>query len=763
MNIVKLLSLLAAMSPVSTVIADPLVTPEWIWHSLDRSVAQECSVQRTFDLPEPVAQATLRFAADFCRCRVFLNGELLADVDDFGPWPEIDVTSELRSGSNTLQLSAAASVDNSPTAVALELAVTLVSGKQIHVLTGPDWELAPSDDAPASASRTVAAFGHVDPHLWAPAARVTSFDDYTQWMQAGESGNGGDTVRFSVSPGFEIRRIRTAAADEGSWVSMAFDPQGRLTIAREDKGLLRMTLSPDGTAVDRVDTINDSLLECRGLLYAYDSLYANANNSKGLYRLTDTNGDDQFDDVKLLREFPGGVGHGRNDLALGPDGMIYSIHGDSVDVPRDNILDRTSPLRADRIKQETIEGHVIRTDRDGQHWELVCTGLRNPYGIDFNADGELFTYDADAEFDMGAPWYRPTRIDHLVSGADFGWRGRTGNWPPYTADHADNSLPAADVGKGSPTSVVSGRHGNFPAPWNDAMFALDWAYGRILACHLQPRGAGYVCRAETFVQGRPFNVTDLTFGPDGFMYVITGGRKTQSALYSIRYTGPVSEPVAKTRQQSERSQYSKQQRTIAAQLAKFHGRKDPLAIKTAWPYLGSSDPTLRHAAQVAIEHQPEPEWFQQAINEQRPEFAATSLMMLARNGERGMKAPILHRLSTIPPHSLSTYQQLSLLFAYSLCLTNSPDHEKLYKRASDHLLTWFPAKAKAYGPTGAGVGAGEGVNRLLAELLLLRLESTDAVSPAVNLLRGAVAQEDRLFYLFVLRHSKAGWSIGQPP
>jgi len=29
--------------------------------------------------------------------------------------------------------------------------------------------------------------------------------------------------------------------------------------------------------------VNDTLLECRGLLYAYDSLYANANNSKGMY------------------------------------------------------------------------------------------------------------------------------------------------------------------------------------------------------------------------------------------------------------------------------------------------------------------------------------------------------------------------------------------------------------------------------------------------------------------------------------------------
>ena len=85
---------------------------------------------------------------------------------------------------------------------------------------------------------------------------------------------------------------------------------------------------------------------------AHDALYANANNSKGLYRLRDTDGDDRFDEVKLLRQFPGGVGHGRNDLALGPDGMIYSMHGDSVEVPLDDIRDYTSPLRERRSGQK---------------------------------------------------------------------------------------------------------------------------------------------------------------------------------------------------------------------------------------------------------------------------------------------------------------------------------------------------------------------------------------------------------------------------
>ena len=166
--------------------------------------------------------------------------------------------------------------------------------------------------------------------------------------------------------------------------------------------------------------------------------------------------------MRLLREFPGRVGHGRNDLALGADGLIYSMHGDSVDLPTRNVSDRTSPFREARRGRTTSEGYLIRTDRDGQQWEVVSAGLRNPYGIGVHPNGDLFTYDADAEFDMGTPWYRPTRIVQLRSGADFGWRGVTGQWPPYFPDHPDNALPTLDIGRGSPTAVAFGTASNFP-------------------------------------------------------------------------------------------------------------------------------------------------------------------------------------------------------------------------------------------------------------------------------------------------------------
>ena len=167
-------------------------------------------------------------------------------------------------------------------------------------------------------------------------------DAYNTWKLALTPGAATDAATITVPAGFKIELLRSATPEEDSWVSMAFDPKGRLTIAREKRGLLRMTLSP-GAGVEKVEVINDTLLECRGLLYANGALYVNANNSKLFCRLRDTDGDGMFDKMDELLRTEGGVGHGRNHVKLGPDGMIYLVHGNNVVAPASAAAD--SPLR----------------------------------------------------------------------------------------------------------------------------------------------------------------------------------------------------------------------------------------------------------------------------------------------------------------------------------------------------------------------------------------------------------------------------------
>jgi putative heme-binding domain-containing protein len=576
-------------------------------------------------------------------------------------------------------------------------------------------------------------------------------NDYSQWKLAAGAGKLAEPVSISTRPGFEVEIVRNAAPGEGSWISLTFDDRGRLLVGREDKGILRFTFDEKQKTVERLETVNDSLLEPRGLLIAHDSLYVTANNSKGLYRLRDTDGDDRYDQVQLLRQLEGLVGHGRNGMALGPDGKIYVALGNNVKIPADvspqspyrgSQLDRLLPCAWNEFLFDNDvtppAGHIARTDADGKTWEIVAGGFRNPYDLAFNGDGQLFTYDADMEWDIGAPWYRSTCVMHVVPGGEYGWRQGTSVWP----DHFADSLPrVADVGLGSPTGVVFGDKSHFPAPYRNALFILDWAYGRILAVHLSPKGASYTGRVETFLKGKPLNVTDATFGPDGSMYFLVGGRGTRSALYRVRYTGD-GKPTKSEEPTSDAAGHRHARQALEPLLT------GPTvdALETIWSHLASDEPFIRHTARTALERLPMESWRGRAIQEQQPRPAIQALMAWARVGSREQQPDLVARLTYWLKQPLEESERLAALRTAQLTIT------RLGSLSAEQAAHWqkilepaFPAKTAAE-------------NYLLAELLVA-LDSPEVVKHTLSLIPGAESDRQRLWYLYVLRQAKQGWSL----
>ena len=111
-------------------------------------------------------------------------------------------------------------------------------------------------------------------------------------------------------------------------------------------------------------------------------------------------------------------------------------------------------------------GTIFRVDFEGRNWELFAGGFRNQYDAAFNLAGELFTFDADMEWDLGLPWFRPVRTHHVVPGGEYGWRSGTGKWPDYFID----SLPSmTDVGRGSPVGVEFYHHYVYPEKYRGAL------------------------------------------------------------------------------------------------------------------------------------------------------------------------------------------------------------------------------------------------------------------------------------------------------
>jgi len=580
-----------------------------------------------------------------------------------------------------------------------------------------------------------------------------------------------DAIR--VAKGFKIELLYNVPKDrEGSWVSLCVDPKGRLIVSDQYGALYRVTVPPiGGNAADtKVEKINVDLGEAQGLLWAFDSLYVVVNKSSkypsGVYRVRDTNGDDQLDSVETLRLLEGAGEHGPHGIALAPDGKsLYLVVGNGTKltdagvsrVPRiwseDHLLPRMSDGRGFMKDVLGPGGCIYKIDPDAKNWELVACGFRNEYDLAFNHEGDLFTYDSDMEWDMNTPWYRPTRVCMAPSGAEFGWRNGTGKWPPHYAD----TLPAIEyIGPGSPTEMCFGYGAKFPAKYQNALFICDWSYGKLYALHLSPDGSSYKAEREEFAAGSPLQLTDILIHPDGAMYFTIGGRRTQSGLYRVSYVGTESAVSAIAKMPGDAD------REVRRSLEAFHGRQDPKAVDAAWKYLGDKDRFTRWAARVAIEHQPAAEWQDRALKETDAQASITALLALVRVSARDtfhrkptdtplvptLQSNVLAALDRLNWAQLSETQRLEMLRVYGLAFIRlgPPDGataSTLIAKFDPH----FPAQSRE-------------LNAMLCEMLVY-LQAPSMAAKTTALLGSAPTQEEQLEYAKSLRMLKAGWTLEQ--
>jgi hypothetical protein len=586
--------------------------------------------------------------------------------------------------------------------------------------------------------------------------------------------------------GFKVEIVAKAdRVKQGSWISLAEDDQGRLILgANEQQPFTRLTLDKAGK-VTKTETIFTPVSEAMGVTWHDNALYVQGgrlekpftetldnpgfgrqSGQAGLHRLRDPKGDGSFTTIDTLRTWDGWEGghsdHGIHEARVSPDGKhFYIINGNGVvpvpDVSPNSPLrnyadDRIIPLLGEqtgRLGQEKAPGGTItRTTFDGKDPYLFAGGMRNALHFDWNADGEIFSFDSDMEPEFGVPWYRPVRVFWLPSGADLGYRGNSGKYPTW---YEDSLPPLVDIGLGSPVGVTFGYRTAFPAKYQKALYVADNNYGRIIAVHLKPAGSGYVAASwENFIWPKslygatprmPHNVTDMIVARDGTFYYVIGNRRTQSYLMKATYVG--SQPTARV---EYRNADGAQDRATRRGLEQFHWtRNDPKAVAAAWPHLGSEDRFLRFAARLALETVSADAWKARALAEQDAATAIVGLLALARVGGAPANEDLFAALNRFPLSTLSDPLRIQKLRVIEVAVSRNG-------KPSDAAIQKIIADVDAVFP-----GASFEVNTEMSQILAA-FNTETVVEKTLRLMAQSKIYEEQFAYRYNLRSVTVGWT-----
>ncbi|HEX5011393.1 MAG TPA: hypothetical protein VFY71_13445, partial [Planctomycetota bacterium] len=493
----------------------------WIWTSGRPAKPDERAwFAAEFRLEHAPRAAQLSVAADN-HAQIWLDGELLGVAEDWHEPLVLDVAGRLAAGRHVLAIAAS----NEGGRAAL-LAFLVADGEPVlradahmHAFSGEptDWPR-PAGGATAT---VIAPYGA---QPWGLLAWST-----------------GRTLL--PAEGFTCEEV---ASGFGSLIALELSPDGEPVVSVENGSLLTLHDADGDGRFEGATPFCTELRVCQGLCFDGADAWATGvgPNGPGFYHLP---AGDTPRHAELVAAVTGSIGeHGPHAVVPGPDGRLWIMLGNHVQLG--------APFAKDSPVQLIYEGHVlprivdpnghateiaapggtiVAYDRATGAFTLQADGFRNCYDMAFAPSGDLFTFDSDMEWDIGLPWYRPTRVVHVLPGGDYGWRTGSADWPAW---YPDSLPPVMDLGRGSPTGVAWCDSPAFPAAWRGTLLLGDWSQGRILAVHLTPDGITYRGRSDVLLAGRPLPVTDLVFDRDGALLVSVGGRGARGALLRLRGT-----------------------------------------------------------------------------------------------------------------------------------------------------------------------------------------------------------------------------------
>ena len=386
--------------------------------------------------------------------------------------------------------------------------------------------------------------------------------------------------KVRLPPGFQAT-LFAAEPDVQNPIGMAWDARGRLWIAENytyADGQTRFDLGLRDRVLIFEDSNGDGKFDSRKVFVDDLQILTSVEVGHGgvwvmcpprLLFIPDADRDDVPDGppqtvLDGFNVFSESYHNFANGLRFGPDGWLYGRCGGSCpgDIgPPGTPEDRRVPLR----------GGIWRYHPLRKTFETLSTGTTNPWGHDWDPQGELF--------------FSNTVAGHFYYNVVGGHFSRNGTLDPnprvyqMLEHHADHYH--FDTGKGWANSRdgvandLGGGHAhsgamiylgdNWPEEYRGKFFTINLHGRRVNTEVIERHGGGFVAKhAPDFLTSDDpwFRALDLSYGPDGGVYIIdwsdtgecherNGVHRTSGRIYKVTFGTPTPPATFDLRKRSD--------------------------------------------------------------------------------------------------------------------------------------------------------------------------------------------------------------------
>lgn len=333
-----------------------------------------------------------------------------------------------------------------------------------------------------------------------------------------------------------------AVVEAGSILSI---PDGRLAVGTRRGDIYVATGADAASPAPRWHLFATGLTEVLGLAWRDGVLYATQQGE--LTRVLDTDGDGRADRFETVSDAWAWGGEHEYTFGsnFGPDGAVWTVHG----------------LTDSYTSERPFRGWAMRHFPDGRS-EAMCSGLRSPGGIAFNAAGDAFYAESQG------PWNGSCSLKHLKPGGFMGhpagnrWYPLAPNMGPRPEDPVSDDanrrhlaaaripqyvppaviLPYKKMGQ-SASAVMPDVSGGKFGPFAGQFFIADYTLSLVMRADLEQVNGVYQGSCHPFRQGFTTGLIGGTLTPRGQIFV--GGSKrgwpvrgtADHALQRLEWTG----------------------------------------------------------------------------------------------------------------------------------------------------------------------------------------------------------------------------------